>query len=628
MDLRRFLDLYISESGEHVRLLQRSLLALERDDAGGDAVAEAFRAAHTLKGISAAMGYRAVADMAHQLEDRLDALRAGTLAADGGLIDRLLADADALASAVADAVRTAPLQHPADELVSAAADAAGTAPLQHPAEEPAAPAAAAPDGEPAGTAVIALVRLQPDAPIKAARALLVLRGLAAQPGLLGSDPAEFADDFAGEFRAFFAAGADAAAIEAAILRAGEVASVEFVEAGAARGGGRQVRQESAAAGPAPASALPARQIRVDAVRLDAIADGIGELSVLLGRLPDDAPASGAQGEMTHRIGAVLMQLQEDVLQLRMVPVRDALDRLPRVVRDAARTLGRDVELVVSGDDVQLDRTIIEEIGEPLVHLVRNAVDHGIEPPAERQRAGKPARGRITITAERERSSVCITISDDGRGVQSARVAAKAAAAGLLPDHGASELTSEELFRLLSHPGLSTADRVSAVSGRGVGMDVVVSRIRALGGAIDMQSVAGEGTTFTMRLPITLALAQALRVRVGGEDYAIPLTHLAEVVELGSNVHDGGATVQLRGEQVLLVRLRSVLGVEGAGPEDTAVVAELGGRRAALAVDELVGGEQIVVKSFDPVAGLLPYFSGATLLADGRPALVLDPLSVF
>jgi two-component system chemotaxis sensor kinase CheA len=224
--------------------------------------------------------------------------------------------------------------------------------------------------------------------------------------------------------------------------------------------------------------------------------------------------------------------------------------------------------------------------------------------------------------------VRIVVQDDGRGISRARVIRKAQQRGLL-NADVTEVSDEELFRLLSHAGFSTADEVSALSGRGVGMDVVATRVRALGGAIEMHSVEGAGTTFSIRLPITLALAQALRVRVGGEDYAIPLTHVSEAVELNDNISDEGGreTLQIRATRMPLVRLRRVLQVEGGGTEQAAVIAEMGDRRAALAVDELVGREQILVKSFDPAAGMLPYFSGATLLANGRPALVLDPLSV-
>jgi two-component system chemotaxis sensor kinase CheA len=268
--------------------------------------------------------------------------------------------------------------------------------------------------------------------------------------------------------------------------------------------------------------------------------------------------------------------------------------------------------------------------DPLVHLLRNAVDHGLEPSADRVAAGKTARGDLLLRAERERTSVQVQVIDDGRGVDVARVVARAKATGLLSADASDQQGDDVLLRIMSQPGLSTTDQVTELSGRGVGLDAVVARIRTLGGAISMASRRGEGTTFTVRLPLTLALAQALRVRVAGEDYAIPLTHVTEAVELADVMTaavNGRETLRLRDELVPLVRLRAVLRAGTGDTESAAVIAEIGGRRAALAVDELVGREQILVKSFDAATGMLPYFSGATVLADGRPALILDPLSV-
>jgi two-component system, chemotaxis family, sensor kinase CheA len=576
-----------------------------------EAVEEAFRAAHTLKGISAAMGFAAVAEQAHALEDRLEEVRRGAARPDGACVDALLAAADRLEAAVAASVAGgAPVPTPP----AASPAAADTPPPSYPRRP------TPTDAAPHGTAFVATVRLRPDAALPAVRAMLVLRALHDLPALLGSDPATLDDSFAGSLRIFLGAAADRAAVRAAAENAGDVESVEIVAVGEPGAEpGAAVVAAKAAAGGAPA------RIRVDAARLDEVAEAAAELAVLFGRL--GPRADDAATEALDRMGAVLTGLQQTVLELRMAPVGVALERLPRVVRDAARSVGRDVALEVSGGDVELDRAIIDALGEPLVHLLRNAVDHGIEDAEDRVRAGKQARGHVRVRAERERSSVCITVSDDGRGVDAGRVLERAAAAGLDVPRGATagHVGDEELFRLLSHPGLSTAGAVSDVSGRGVGLDVVVSRVRALGGAISMHSVPGAGTTFTVRLPITLALMQALHVRVGAEDYVVPLTHVAEVIELNGDVT--ARTLEVRGEAIRIVHLGQVLQTERQGHERMAIVAGIGERRAALAVDELVGREQILVKGFAGVAGMLPCFSGATLLGDGRPALVLDPLSV-
>jgi two-component system, chemotaxis family, sensor kinase CheA len=593
MDLRRFVDLYVSETQEHLSLLHRSLVELERDPAG-PAIAEAFRAAHTIKGLAAAMGYGVVAQLAHRLEDTLSGIRDGSSEPDAALIDELLAAADELEAAVGVSIRTPPEAMEDTD----SGDAGG-------------PRLAAAQDAPEGTAVIAHIALSAAAPMKAVRGTLIVRALDGFAGVLGCDPAAFDDTFRGALRVFLTATADTVQVEARIRGCGDVESVRLEPLSVPRA------LEAAAR---TATAQP-RQVRVDAQRLDSVADNLAELSVLHGRVQRGA-VPAALAEMIDRIGSVLADLDHDVRALRMVPVRTAFQRLPRVVRDAARVVGREVDLVLAGDDVEVDRTILDEIVDPLVHLLRNAVDHGIEPAAERLAAGKPERGCIRVAAQRERGSVCIVVADDGRGVARARVLEKARVAGL--HDGPDDVSDDALFRLMSHPGLSTADSVSAVSGRGVGVDVVVSRVRALGGAIDMRSRAGIGTEFTMRLPITLAFAQALRVRVGGDDYAIPLTHVTEAIELGDSV---AGVVSVRSQPIRLVRMRNVLQVDAPGRESAAVIFGIGNRRAALAVDELIGREQITVKSFDAAPGMLPYFSGATLLADGRPALVLDPLSL-
>jgi two-component system, chemotaxis family, sensor kinase CheA len=610
MDLRRFLDLYIAEAQDHLKLLHRSLLSLERDRTGA-ALDEAFRAAHTLKGISAAMGYDAVAGAAHQLEDRLAGLRTGAPAALAPAVDELLRQADALALAV-DAATAQPPAAPYEDH-----DGVTAAPSRPSAQSaPAAPHL--PAMVPAGTATVAAVRLQPDAPIKAARALLIMQGLGRQRGLIGSDPTTFTEQFDGSLSIFFGADADLRSAEAAIRAAGDVDTVDF----------QPVAPGTAAADPlaGAAKANAIRHVRVEAALLDDLADGIGELSTMVdGMQPAEGSVAVHDGTL-DRVRVLLGTLQHDVLQLRMVPLREAFERLPRVVRDAARAVDRDVVLTLSGEDVQLDRAIVDELAEPLVHLLRNAVDHGIEDSEARVAAGKKRSGRIEVSARRERSSVGIVVADDGAGVAADRVLAKAREAGLTVPDSAAGLASDQLLALLSHPGLSTAGRVSTVSGRGVGMDVVVSRIRALGGAIDMQTSRGEGTTFSIRLPITLALAPALRVRVGDEQYFIPLTHVAEAVDLKGAI-EADDTVRVRGERVPLVRLGRILDAQGGTSEDTAIIAGVGERRVALGIDELVGREQVLVKRFDAVTGLLPHFTGAAFLAGGRPALVLDPLSL-
>jgi two-component system, chemotaxis family, sensor kinase CheA len=616
VELNRYLDLYLSESQDHLRLLNQSLLALEDSNAQG-AIEEAFRAAHTLKGMSATMGFIAVTDMAHNLEELLDAIRKGTRAADPGTIDDLLARSDTLERAIAAAASGEAVPS-ATEPAPAAAPAGTSAPAKTIANLLA--------GE-----LVVQITLRDDEPMKMVRALILTRDAVAQGLASRSEPEQFGDDFTGEFALVLRDDADEDAVAKLLANAPEVQSFNIIRT-------RNVAQAVPAAPAAPApSAATSQQpatgktnfLRVDQRRLDEVADGLGEIAILQGRLEQLVGDDRTQvGDLVTRMTRLISELQHTVLAMRMVPVGDVFDRFPRMVRDAARSLGKDVEFQVEGRDIEIDRAILEEIAEPLVHLLRNAIDHGIESPAERYGAGKDEKATLVLRAWRDRSSVRVQVEDDGRGVNAKKVLAKARAQGIpVPD--GNEVSSEELLRILAAPGFSTAEQVTDVSGRGVGMDAVVSRIRALGGAIDMQTQFGEGTTFTLRLPVTLAIAQALRVRVGEEDYAIPLTHVAEAVELETyaiDKHKGKEVLRLRDEVLPLVRLRNVMR-SSAGTETAAVIAELGERRTALAVDALVGREQILVKQFDGAVGTLPIFSGVTLLADGRPALVLDPISV-
>ena len=492
----------------------------------------------------------------------------------------------------------------------------------------AAPAAPASNGsEPAKSQpvepdqVAVRVVLRSDAPVKAARAMLVVRAVEQRWRVARTEPAVFDDAFGGELRIVLESSADAAELEAAIRAAGEVEDVVFEDPTSAS---PIARTETPAERPRPV------QVRVDQRRLDEIADGIGELSLLERRLRRELTDTAVDAETVGRMAALLGDLQHAVLSVRMVPLGEAFERFPRVVRDAARRAGKDIDFRVEGEGIEIDRSILDDVVEPLLHLLRNAVDHGIEPEAERLAAGKPARGTIVLRAERARASVRIALEDDGGGVARDRVIAKARAAGLDAEADAAAESDDALFKLMAPPGLSTAEQVTELSGRGVGLDVVAARVRALGGAIDMSTEEGSGTTFTLRLPITLALARALLVRVGDEDYAVPLTHISEAIELDGAIerrNPGGEYVKLRDEALPLVRMTRVLGSRHVRSERAAIVAELGQRRIALGFDEIVGHEQILVKTFDAAAGTLPVFSGATLLADGRPALVLDPLSV-
>jgi two-component system chemotaxis sensor kinase CheA len=372
-----------------------------------------------------------------------------------------------------------------------------------------------------------------------------------------------------------------------------------------------------------------RHIRVDLRRLDALMDLIGELVTARGRLNELAAErrDPAIDDVAIQVSRLSADLQAEIIQARMTPVWQVFDRFPRLVRDVARQLDKQVAFKVEGKEIELDRAILDELGDPLVHLLRNAVDHGIEAPAERRRRGKKPEGEIVLAAVRERSSVAISITDDGRGIDRAQVLAKAQREGLVAPH-TETLSDDQLLRVLARPGFSTAAAVTSVSGRGVGIDVAMTKIRALGGSIEIRTEPGKGTSFVLRLPVTLAIVRALIAAVGQERYALPLTYVAETAEFGAiamTTMEGREAMVLRGRVVPLVHLRSLLSVGGDAPpaRRPVIVLEMGDRRAGVVVDGMLGQQEIVVKGFEAPQGTLPVFSGATIMGDGVPALILD-----
>ena len=625
MDLSQYAELFLAESREHLGACNQLLLEWERNPQATEPVGGIFRAVHTVKGMAATMGYARVAELSHRMENLLDLLRRGGRKPSDELLQLLFRATDALERAidlsVAGRDREADVAGIAAELDAAAqrlapADAK-SAKAAAPAPTPVAPA------EPAAGRLVQ-VTLRAEAPLKGVRALLVLKKAEPLGAVQAVTPplASFeSDDFDGRFSFRLASAAPAAAIETALRAAGDV---ETVTLDAADTAAAEQRIE-----PGVVEAAKARHIRVDLRRLDALMDLIGELTITRGRLNEFAAQRRdvAVDEMALQVSRLSSELQSEIIQARMTPVWQVFDRFPRLVRDLARQLDKQVQFRVEGKEIELDRAILDELGDPLLHLLRNAVDHGIEPAAERRRAKKPAEGTVVLAAVRERASVAITITDDGRGIDRARILEKAQREGLVDQH-AEALSDDQLLRVIARPGFTTAEEVTNVSGRGVGIDVVVTRIRTLGGTIEIHTDVGRGTTFVLRLPVTLAIVRALIADVGGERYALPLTYVAETVEFGAaqrTTVEGREAMVLRDRVVPLVHLRALLGVPGEAPSARrpVIVLEAGERRTGVVVDGMVGQQEIVVKGFDAPRGTLPVFSGATIMGDGVPALILD-----
>jgi two-component system chemotaxis sensor kinase CheA len=699
VDRSRYAELFLTESREHLSAINQSLLELERTGGGAAPVSALFRSVHTIKGMSATMGYTAVAELSHALEALLDRIRGGTVRATPDVIDLLFAGTDALEHAIERAVAgrgdetdIAPLVLRLNAAVDDGATAGGpggraTNPLGVPpvplvVATPHAPRLPDPPVSPRGPVHVRIV-VADGAPLPGARAFMALTNAQALGDVRSIDPpadALHGERFNGTLTFDLDPDVPHAEVERALRAAGDIAVVELTpiagpwtpsilapesapattlpahfapsvpvgtpiastavalpgadaapvspsESGAAGGAARRPSNGATANGDDSGSRRQ-RHIRIDLRRLDALMNLIGELVITRGRLAQisasisDAALEDAVGQTARLVS----DLQDEIMTSRMVPVWQIFDRFPRLVRDAARSLGKQVSLEVEGKDIELDRSLLDEIGDPIVHLLRNAIDHGIETPGERVTAGKDPVGRLTLTAIRDRSAAIIRVTDDGRGIDRDRVLRKAKERGDI-EPARTELTDDELIRLVARPGFSTADQVTSISGRGVGVDAVLTRVRSLGGSVDIRTATGAGTTVTVRLPLTLAIVRALLAKVGDEVYALPMTHVNETVELESallRTVKGREVLVLRDAVLPLIRLRSLLRMPLVSDERRQVIVlEVADRRAGLIVDELTGQQEIVVKQFDGVRDGLPLFSGATILGDGAPALIVD-----
>jgi two-component system chemotaxis sensor kinase CheA len=506
VDLSKYVDLFLSEGREHVAELGGALAELEHAPASADAIAAAFRAVHSIKGMAAAMGYATVTDRADKLETSLDAVRRGDASITSSLLDALVDESDALARDIESAVARPPVS-PSTETASAVS--------------------------------------------------------------------------------------------------------ETVDA------------------PADAPRKRATHVRIRASRLDSLMDLVGELEIARGRVERETRRLGDE-ELSAAVAAesrLLDELREQVIGARMIPVGEVFERFPRLVRETARSLDKEVEFTLDGAEIELDRSILDGIGDPVMHLLRNALDHGIESGAEREKAGKSPRGHLTLSAQREAGYVLIRVADDGHGIDRERVLARAKTTGIVaPD--TTSLDDVGLLRVLAHPGFSTVDMVTTVSGRGVGLDAVDAAVRVLGGAIEIRTVAGRGTAITLRLPLSIAIVRALIAKVGDETFAIPFTHVQETLRVEPPMSalrgEAWTTTDIAGLPSSVVLLRKLFGFSPRMSEEMLAVSVLArGRRAALIVDEFVGQQDVVVKRFDSARGVTSMFAGATVLSDGSPALIVD-----
>ncbi|MBX3734929.1 MAG: chemotaxis protein CheA [Verrucomicrobiae bacterium] len=557
-----------TESLELLQNIERGVLLLEDNPADANTINSIFRAFHTFKGGAGFLHLGALRDLAHELESLLDAARRSDLNITSEIIDVILAGGDALRQFTHEI--GAQLQ----------GTEAGT-PIVVPTRQILRRTRAALRGEPdpAGSSASA-------APQPAVVPQLPVTGLSASgPVATGTPPAAVAPRSAAD-------------------------------------GGRRGAAADGAAG----------FIKLDTRKLDTLVDLVGELVIAQSMVIQDPEVQRLPSRQLARclrqLGRITTELQRNAMSLRLVPIRATFQKLTRLVRDLAAQQQKELQLVLEGEETEVDRNIVEELGDPLVHMIRNAADHGIEPPATRVAAGKPALGTIRLSAAHQRGGIVIQIADDGRGLDQERILAKARERGLVPANATP--TEAEIFSLIFAPGFSTADSVTDLSGRGVGMDVVRRNLETLRGKIEIHSVPGQGTTFTIVLPLTLAIIDGLLVGVGDERYIIPTLSVRESFRprpgMVTTIHERGEVVSVRGRLTPLLRLGGYLGTPARALDPTdgiVVVVESGAAARGLLVDELVGKQEVVIKNLGSAFQNQSLLAGAAILGDGRVGLILD-----
>ena len=575
---------FILESREHLTSIELQLLTLDQDPSNAEAIHAIFRGFHTIKGMAGFLDQDAVRDLAHEVETVLDLARNGQLTITPAVIDRILESKDYLNRCMT-------------ELESALASGAPPA---------------VPDN-----AVL----------------ITAIRSVAVQPGKESTGPARKADvqtetaSPAGKV----AAPPDAAepATEGLMELACEVSQaqaesgVTAESAEAARGGGAR------ASGP--------RSIKVDTGKLDYLVDMVGEMVIAQSLVRHDPDlAIGLKPRLARnlsQLARITDEVQRTAMSMRMIPVGQLFQKTARLVRDLSRKAGKQVDLELSGEETELDRNIVEELADPLMHMVRNAVDHGIETPERRAKAGKAPAARVTLRAGHQAGHIVIQVSDDGRGLDQAKILRKATEKGLVTRDA--QLPEAEIFNLIFHPGFSTADQITDVSGRGVGMDVVRKHVQKLRGRIDVMSEPGQGTTFLLKLPLTLAIIDGLVVGVGEQRYIVPIFAVREMLKPSqdsiSTVQGRQEMAMVRGSLLPLVRLHRRFGVEARfeNPwESLLIVSESGGKQFCVMVDELIGKQEVVIKSLGETMANIAGIAGGAILGDGRVGLILDLEGLF
>lgn len=680
--MSQYLDVFLEESKEHLGSLNQKLLDLEKNNDNLSALNEIFRAAHTLKGMSSTMGFDDLADLTHHMEDVLSDLKDGILVANSTVVDILFKCFDRIQIMVDNIELTGSGTFDNQDLIVLLENIKqdrqnGDLELERQGTKDSTQTLGEPmhegfqfnefeltilqDAYSKGYNIFHIkVFVDPGSLMKSVRAFMVFKAVEEEGEIIKSvPPAQELDEgqFETEFDLFVVTHISREQLNKAINAISEVKVIELQEIDLSSDlivrasnvitdtlddtpinmGDSQTANQLASTSDGVQRVHRIKQtVRVDIERLDNLMNLVGELVMHKGRLEQIASYNKLVelSETIEQIDRVSSDLQSVVMKVRMVPIEQVFNRFPRMVRDLAKELNKEVDFVMEGKETELDRTVIDEIGDPLVHLLRNAVDHGLESAEERTKAGKPAQGYLMLKASHEGNNVYIEVEDNGRGLDINRIKKQAINKGLITAEEAERMSPEEAAEILFYPGFSTAKEISDVSGRGVGLDVVKSKIESLNGEIFIDTKEGEGTKFKIKLPLTLAIIQALMVTVQDEVYAIPLSSVDETTMITKDdikMVQNQEVMMMRGNVLPIFRLSTLLEIPQTTDEIQdmyVVVVRKSDKQIGLIVDTLIGQQEIVIKSLGKILGGIPGIAGAIVAGDGNVRLILDIATLF
>lgn len=671
MDMSQYLDIFLEESKEHLGNLNQKLLDLEKNSGDMSALNEIFRAAHTLKGMSSTMGFEDLADLTHHMEDVLVDFKEGVLQVEPISTDAIFKCFDRIQTIIEQIetggngeIDNSDLIYILQSIKSGTTNSLNTEMINCEVVDDSVSDILTENAEltfqfsdydltvlreanTRGFKVLNLrIEVAPDSLMKSVRAFMVFKAIEEDSEIIKSNPSaqELEEGkFDNYFDILIISKTDSQSIIKRLESISEIKVQSLTEI--------QVESLTVAREPVKTEAASISEadnlvgnkkvgkikqtVRVDIDRLDSLMNLVGELVMHKGRLQQIGATEKITelNETIEQIDRISGDLQSVVMKVRMVPIEQVFNRFPRMVRDLSKDLNKEIDFLMEGKETELDRTVIDEIGDPLIHLLRNAIDHGIELPSERVKSGKPAKGTLMLRARHEGNNVYIEVEDDGAGINPERIIQKAVDKGLIGEREAEGFSREEAIELLFAPGFSTADQVTDVSGRGVGLDVVKNKIEALNGEINVDSKLGTGTKFKIKLPLTLAIIQALMISVRNEIYAIPLSSVDEttiITEADIKMVQNQEVIMLRGNVLPLYRLGKLLEVpdEAANDDMYVVVVRRADKQIGLVVDSLIGQQEIVIKSLGKLLAGVPGIAGAIVAGDGNVRLILDIATLF